>query len=83
MGRCVCVRCAQPFVSVNAFDRHRIGPHGKEFAPGRWRVHPGRRCLHVAEMEIGLWQRTVLGWRHPKGMREAMYAASRRGRRAA
>jgi hypothetical protein len=83
MGRCGCAACDEQFVSVNAFDTHRVGPQGEEFAPGRWRGHPDRRCLTIGKMAGAGWERTTTGWRHPKGIREAMHAASQRGRHAA
>jgi len=58
--RSECSGCGLVFSGVKAFDAHRVGPYGLEFAPGRYKVHPDRRCLTEAEMAA--WPRTDKGW---------------------
>lgn len=48
--RSECAACGEVFAGVGPFDAHRIGPHAEEFAPGRFRKHPDRRCLTADEL---------------------------------
>lgn len=48
--RSECAACGAVFGGVASFDAHRVGPHAEEFAPGRFRRHPDRRCLTTTEL---------------------------------
>jgi hypothetical protein len=57
----VCGACGLDFVSVPAFDEHRIGTHDYTLAEGARRdppVYDGRRCLSVAELIDAGWVQT-------------------------
>lgn len=45
-----CEVCGVTFCGVEAFDAHRVGPFGDEFAAGRYRVSKGRRCFKATEV---------------------------------
>lgn len=75
--------CDDNFVSVSSFDDHRVGPHCEEFAPGRFRPSPERRCLTAQELIAAGWGHTPKGWRNAKGVRWVAQNASRRGKEAA
>lgn len=57
-ARCQCCVCNEVFSSERAFDRHRVGEHGKD-----------RRCLTPPEMvsqnmrqqSTGIWANVPLG----------------------
>jgi hypothetical protein len=78
MSICSCGACGERFVSVEAFDEHRVGRRSRVLQPGRYRLNPNRRCLTATEMARE-WERTEKGWRHPKGIRKRTRTASRRG----
>lgn len=83
MSNCLCGNCTEGFVSVEAFEAHRVGPHSEEFAPGRYWPNRARRCLTSEEMSLSGWESTATGWRHPKGIRKRMRLASKRGAQTA
>lgn len=66
----ICSACGERFNGVASFDTHRIGPHGLKYARRRYRVHPARRCLSVAELMLAEFGRTDSGlWRKPSSTR--------------
>lgn len=46
-----CGACGAVFCGVEAFDAHRVGPIGEEFAPGRYRQHAGRHCMAASDLD--------------------------------
>ena len=70
------IGCAAHFVSVAAFNAHRVGRHAITAGPHR------RRCLSPDEMVAALWVHGSRGWIHPKGLRDRGQMAATRVRRA-
>lgn len=61
----ICRNCDQDFVTVEAFDEHRVGVHAYTFAEGlKLGVEDGRRCLDVDELAGMGW--TGSPWRYPR-----------------
>ena len=65
----ICTTCREDFVSVAAFDAHRVGEHdytfkeGLDFDPPRY---DGRRCLGTDELEQSGFKRDGRGrWQKP------------------
>lgn len=63
--------CGRDFLTVEAFDEHRVGTFDYTFAEGMGRdpsVDDGRRCLDLEEMEAAGWtQDRSDRWRRPAG----------------
>lgn len=65
----LCRTCGLDFISLSAFDQHRVGDHDYTFAEGIKREPPdynGRRCLDISELQDIDWRQDRHGrWRSP------------------
>ena len=63
-----CGPCGECFVTVDAFDEHRVGFHAFTFSEGVQQSPPrydGRRCLAPSEMLEQGWIKSERGWMYP------------------